>query len=157
MITIICRGNVCRKLKGVRFRNCWRSDVRLHEGRKMILDVKLLVRELTLQWGQEESSRDQKESPFPWANELPSFSRGGILHGTRLDGRRAQAEKRRRTSAKGCKLCDRVCSDFSRIFHIQTASPALFTFSFMFSCLMQRSPHVSAFFSLSRSLISLRL
>lgn len=65
------------------------GGTRLHEGRKMILNVKLLVRELTPYVGQEGSSRDRKESPFPRANELPSFPRGRILHGARLDGRRS--------------------------------------------------------------------
>lgn len=76
------------RLKGLDFEIA-SGSMRLHEGRKMILNVKLLVRELTPYVGQEESSRDRKESPFPRANELPSFPRGRILHGARLDGRRS--------------------------------------------------------------------
>lgn len=44
-------------------------------------------------------SCDRKESPFPGPNELPSFPRGRILHGARLDGRRPGREARRRRSA----------------------------------------------------------
>jgi len=79
-------------LKGLDFEIAG-SGMRLHDGRKMILNVKLLVRELTPYGGQEGSSRDRKESPFPRANELPSFPRGRILHGARLDGRRSGGGK----------------------------------------------------------------
>lgn len=80
-------------------------------------------------------SRDRKESPFPGPNELPSFSRGRILHEARLDGRRAdrqagggggkggQDEEAQRKNEKKASSRDRVCSDFSRIFHIQSLAP----------------------------------
>lgn len=132
------------RLKGLDFEIA-RDGMRLYEGRKMILNVKLLVRELTPYRGQEGSSRDRKESPFLRANELPSFPQGRILHGARLDRRRSVGEKMERSSAKGSKLCDRVCSDFSRIFHTRTVSPTLFTFSLMFSCLVQCLPYVKLF------------
>lgn len=74
-------------------------------------------------------SRDRKESPFPGPNELPSFPRGGILHGARLDGRRAGRRAEGKTEKCGerarWKFRDRVCPDFSRIFHIQPARPSL--------------------------------
>lgn len=79
-------------LKGLDFEIAG-GGMRLHDGRKMILNVKLLVRELTLYGGQEGSSRDRKESPFLRANELPSLPRGRILHGARLDGRRSGGGK----------------------------------------------------------------
>lgn len=59
----------------------------------MILNMKLLVRELTPYASQEGSSRDRKESPFLRVNELPSFPRGRILYGARLDGRRSGGGK----------------------------------------------------------------
>lgn len=81
------------QLKGLDFEIASRRYEIARRDGKMILNVKLLVRELTPYGGQEGSSRDRKELPFPRANELPSFPRGRILHRARLDGRRPGGRK----------------------------------------------------------------
>lgn len=103
-------------------------------------------------------SRDRKESPFPGPNELPSFSRGRILHEARLDGRRAdrqagggggEGRARRRSSAKERKESF-LAIVFARTFRAYfISSPSLlFIFSFVFSCPPQRrTSYVEELFS----------
>lgn len=119
---------------------------------KMILNVKLLVRELTPYGGQKGSSRDRKELPFPRANELPSFPRGRILHRARLDGRRAGGGKMENLGERLEALRSCLLGLLAHISYPDYASFILFTFSFMFSCLAQRSPYIELF---SRCLIRL--
>lgn len=111
----------------------------------MILNVKLLVRGSLRLTGvgrvalvTEKNRRFYGQTSCHHFHEVESC----MLRAQMEEG---QAEERWRSSAKGWKLCDRVCSDFSRIFHIQTASPTLFTFSFMFSCLEQRLLRAQSF------------
>lgn len=140
------------QLKGLDFEIASRRYEIARRDGKMILNVKLLVRELTPYGGQEESSRDRKELPFPRANELPSFPRGRILHRARLDGRRPGGGKMENLGERLEALRSCLLGLLAHISYPDCASFILFTFSFMFSCLARRSPCTGLF---SRCLIRL--
>lgn len=140
------------RLKGLDFEIA-SGGMRLHEGRKMILNVKLLVRELTPYAGQEGSSRDRKESPFPRANELPSFPQGRILHGARLDGRRSGGGKIEILGEKLEALRSCLLGLLAHISYPNCVSYPFYLFFHVFVSCAEFAVR-RAFFSLFRSLIS---
>jgi hypothetical protein len=136
------RGERIPRLKGLRFRDCSQYEIARHRERDMRREA---ARPQVYALG-----RSGGELPWPPKRIVAlakrvtlTVPRGGILHGTHFE--EGQMDERWKTRLRAESFA-RSCLDFSRIFHIRTASLTLSQFLARYSrsrCLICSSRRTS--------------